>query len=431
MKKSKFIKSTIILLLGGFLTKLLGMVIRIILSRRLGSTGMGIYMMIMPTFGLLIGLAQFGFPVAISKLVAEDKSNNKNLIFSVLPIAFIINLIIFIFLFFGSDFLSTNLLHEERTYYGLLSIGFVLPFISLSSILRGYFFGKEKMFPHVFSNIIEDITRLFLLLIGIPYFLKQGISEAVCFVILTNIVSEIISILVLFLFLPKDFKINRCDVIPSLKSIKNVLRISFPTMGSRMIGSIGYFFEPIILTFVLLKVGYSNHFIVNEYGILNGYVMPLLLLPSFFTSAISQALIPTISYAHSHGYMEYTKKKIIQAIGISLLIGIPVTIFFIILPEIPLNFMYNTNEGILYIRVLAPICLFHYIQSPISSSLQAMGYAKSAMVGTFFSMIIRLSSIFIFSSFKIGIWGLIIATSINILFVTFYDLFQVKKALKK
>ena len=32
------------------------------------------------------------------------------------------------------------------------------------------FFGKEKMFPHVFSNIIEDITRLFLLLIGNPYF---------------------------------------------------------------------------------------------------------------------------------------------------------------------------------------------------------------------------------------------------------------------
>ena len=37
MKKSKFIKSTVILLLGGLITKLLGMVIRIVMSRNLGS----------------------------------------------------------------------------------------------------------------------------------------------------------------------------------------------------------------------------------------------------------------------------------------------------------------------------------------------------------------------------------------------------------
>lgn len=430
MKKSKFIKSTVILLIGGFFTKLLGMVIRIILTRCLGSEGMGIYMMIMPTFNLLIALAQFGFPVAISKLVAEDKSNNKNLVFSVIPIAFLMNVILFFFLFFGSDFLANHLLQEERTYYGLIAIGFVLPFISLSSILRGYFFGKEKMFPHIFSNIIEDITRLFLLGIGIPYFLKVGVSQAICFVILTNIVSEVTSILVLFFFLPKNFKISKKDFLPTFENMKKVLKISLPTTASRIIGSIGYFFEPVILTYVLLKVGYSNHFIVNEYGILNGYVMPLLLLPSFFTNAISQALIPTISYAYSHGYGKYAKKKIIQAIGFSLMIGIPVTIVFMFIPEVFLRLIYNTNQGIPYIRFLAPICLFHYIQSPIASSLQAMGYAKSAMKGTFFSTIIRLGGIYIFSSLQIGIWGLILSTSINILFVTFYDLYYVKKALK-
>ena len=78
MKKSKFIKSTVILLLGGLITKLLGMVIRIVMSRNLGSVGMGIYMMIMPTFSTFIALSQFGFPVAISKLVAENKNNNQH-----------------------------------------------------------------------------------------------------------------------------------------------------------------------------------------------------------------------------------------------------------------------------------------------------------------------------------------------------------------
>ena len=50
---------------------------------------------------------------------------------------------------------------------GLLPImGITLPFISTSSILRGYFFGKEKMIPHVLSNVVEDIARMLLLYFG-------------------------------------------------------------------------------------------------------------------------------------------------------------------------------------------------------------------------------------------------------------------------
>ena len=77
--KEKFIKSTIILMIGGLLTKVLGMIIKIAMSRLMGAEGIGIYMMILPTFSLFIGLAQFGFPVAISKLIAEEKRNHGNL----------------------------------------------------------------------------------------------------------------------------------------------------------------------------------------------------------------------------------------------------------------------------------------------------------------------------------------------------------------
>lgn len=73
MKKSKFIKSTIILIIGGMITKLTSMVIKTVMTRLVGVEGMGIYMLISPTFMLLIGLAQFGFPIAISKLVSENK----------------------------------------------------------------------------------------------------------------------------------------------------------------------------------------------------------------------------------------------------------------------------------------------------------------------------------------------------------------------
>jgi stage V sporulation protein B len=74
------------------------MIIKIVTNRLIGVEGLGVYMLITPTFMLLIAIAQLGFPIAISKLVAEEKNNNKNLVFSSLPISLTINIIIMIIL---------------------------------------------------------------------------------------------------------------------------------------------------------------------------------------------------------------------------------------------------------------------------------------------------------------------------------------------
>lgn len=431
MQKNTFIKGTIILILGGFITKLLGMVIKIITTRLLTVEGMGLYMLIMPSFMLLITFAQLGFPVAISKLVAEDKRNNKNLVFSIIPVSLVINFSIMLLLFIFGDFIANNLLQDKRAYYPILSIGLVLPFISISSILRGYFFGKSRMFPHVISNITEDVIRLIIIATCIPLFIIKGLEFAVTFLVLSNIISELTSILVLFLFLPKKFSFHIKDFKLNKKNVKDILNISIPTTSSRIIGNIGYFFEPIILMFFLTKNGYSQNYIISEYGILTGYVIPLLLLPSFFTAAISSSLIPIISKSYVDNKINYIKTKIKQAIFISLLIGIPISLFFTFFPEIPLRFVFNTTMGKNYLKFLAPIFIFLYIQTPISSSLQAIGKATSSMKGTLYGMIIKTILLIVFTNLSFGLWSLVISSCTNILFITFYDFLKLKKYLNQ
>ena len=68
--------------------------------------------------------------------------------------------------------------------------------------------------------------------------------------------------------------------------------------------------------------------------------MQLVLLPSFFTAAISQALIPIISKNFTNGNYNYVKKKIKQGIFFSLLIGIPATIIFELFPDTLLGSMF-------------------------------------------------------------------------------------------
>ena len=430
MKKNKFIKSTLILIIGGFITKILGMLIKIVMTRLVGTEGIGLYMLINPTFVLLIAICTLGMPTAISKLVSENKRNNKKLIFSAIPVTITIDIVLMIVITLSAKFIANNLLHEPRAYYPILSIGFVLPFISISSILRGYFFGRQRMFPHVLSNIIEDVTRLISILLFTPLFLIKGLEFAVSFLVLSNIVSELTSVLILFFFLPKNFTLTKNDITPSTSNIKDIMEISLPSTASRLIGSIGMFFEPIILTYFLTKLGYSNNFIVTEYGVLNGYVMPLILLPSFFTGAISQALLPIVSNSWANNKKIYVCKKIKQAIFFSLLIGIPATLIFTFIPHIPLNFIYNTNQGINYIKVLAPICLMHYIQSPLTSTLQGMGEAKEAMKGTIGGMILRTLSLILFCILDFKLWSLVIASGINIFYVTIHHIIVVRRNLR-
>lgn len=424
--KNKFIKSTLILLIGGMITKIIGMFIRIMMSRLLTTSGIGTFMLIMPTFSLSIAIAQFGFPISISKLVAENKRNNKKLVFSVIPISILINLILMVFFLFSSKYIAINLLHNKDTYLALRSIGFVLPFVSISSILRGYFFGRNKMVPHVVSNIVEDIVRFIVLLFGIPYFLKYGIAITIMFVMLSNIISELTSSLVLFFFLPKSFSLKKIDFIPRKDYIYDVFSISIPHTISRVIGNVGFFFEPIILTFVLLKLGYSSEFITNEYGILNGYVMTLLFLPSFFSNAISQAIVPGISYMFSNRKYRETISRLKLGVLISLLIGLASTGIMYFFGNHLLLFLYKSTTGYNYLKFLCIPFILFYIESPLINAIYAMGFSKESMICTFYGVIIKLVLIIILCSFY-GFWGYIYATSINVLFVTIYSILIIKK----
>lgn len=429
MDKEKFVKSTVILIIGGFITKILGMVIKIINTRLIGLDGIGLYMLIYPTFSLFMSLSQFSLPTSVSKLVSEEKYNNKNLVFSSIPIIIFFDLVLITIIIFSASFISIDLLKDSRCYLPILCISVVLPFEALSNMLRGYFFGKQKMFPHVVSHVIEQIVRLSLTIIIVPNLLKLDLVYAVAFLVLVNMVSEFTSIIILLLFLPKGIKISSDDIKPNKKNIKNILSISVPNTSTRLVGNIGYFLEPILLTTGMLAAGYSANYITQEYGIVAGYSMPILLLPGFFTGAVSNSLLPVISKAFVNKKYLYIKRKLKQAIGISLAIGLPVTIILFLFPDFFLNLMYRTNHGGSYLRALAIPFLFYYIELPLAATMQAMDLSKKVMIDNIFGITLKTILLYTLSLFKIGMYGFVVASSINIIVVTTCHYLHVKKML--
>lgn len=427
--KEKFIKKALILVLGGFITKILSMVIRIITTRVIGVDGLGLYMMVLPTFNLFITIATLSLPTAISKLVAEGTRNNKKLVLGFLPIAIIFNIFLIILILLLSPFIANNLLHNEILYYPIMSIGITLPFITTSSIIKGYFFGKEKMFPNVVSNMIEQITRIISIIFIIPYLLKINISYAVSGLVFINCLSEGLGIVTLLLFMPNKTKISKNDIKPDLNNIKDIFSISIPTTTSRLISSIGLFLEPIIITFVFLKLGYQTSYITKEYGIISGYVLPMVMMPNFLSGAISSALLPVISKSYANKKYKETKRKLILACKLSLLIGIICTIILFIFPEECLKLLFNTTLGANYLQITSIIFLISYILNPLSSCMQAMDKSKQLMKINIIGVIIKTSLLFILTYLNINMWTLIIACGVQYIYITIRIINVIRKNL--
>lgn len=428
-KKSLFFKSAFILLLGSLITRILGFFIRIVFTRIIGSDGISLYSLVMPTYSLVIALTQLGLPLAISTVVARGERRGKIIITSIIPVVLILNIIMMSLIILSSRFIAITLLDNSDAVYPIMAMSLILPFISISSILRGYFFGKQKMMPHTISNIIEQITRLIIILLFLPKLINKGSVFAVSGFILLSIISELVSIVIFLLYLPKGFTISMKDLKPDLKTTKEITDLCIPTVGGRIIGNIAYFFEPVILTYVLKYVGYSNYYIISEYGIYNAYVLPMLMIPSFIVQAVSTALIPEISKSYAKKDIRMVKKRIKESIILTLVLGIITNTFVFMYPEFLLSMIYKTSEGVSYIRILSFFFILYNLEGPLSSTLQALGKTKLAFRATTTGVIVKTISLSLFSLLNIGLYGLVIGEILDILCIVFINYKNIKKVL--
>lgn len=424
IKNNVFIKSTLILLFGGFAGKLIGFILKIIITRNLGTEAMGLFSLLSPLSSLLSTLAVFSYPTTLSKIISKKNYRTKDLFTSIIPISIFINLIIIFFIISTSNFISVNLFKEERLYLPIICISITMPFISISSIIKGYFWGKQNMFPYMLSNFIEQIIRIITITLFLPKI--KNIIYKICFIILVNIVGEIVSQIIMILYIPK-IKINNLNI--NKNSIKETYIESLSNTTSKLIGTFSHFLEPIILTNILLFMGYTKDYIIYEYGIINAYSLSLLLMPQFFTQNMSTSLIPELSKYYNQNNYKTCIKRIKQIVLLSSFIGLSSTIIITIFPEFFLNLLYKTNEGIDYIKLLSPFITLFYIQYPLSNSLQALGKTKTTVKISIYSSLIRIISIIIFSLLKFGMYSLILSLIINLIITTYLYYKKIKETL--
>ncbi|GAB3050370.1 stage V sporulation protein B [Virgibacillus ainsalahensis] len=441
MTKQTFLQGALILIFAGMITRFLGFINRIVVARLMGEEGVGLYMMALPTLFLVITLTQLGLPVAISKRVAEAEAMNDQMkVKKILIVSLIITSLSSIFLMLGmifaAPFIATTLLTDERTMYPLVAISPIVPIVAISSVLKGYFQGKQNMKPQSYAQVIEQIVRIACVAFFVNLLLPYGVEFAAAGAMFSVILGEFVSLLYIgHLFKRKKVIKIRTRFFAYLKSSKQTLRelfsIALPSTGSRMIGSLSNFLEPIIVAQSLALAGISSSIVTKQYGELTGYVLPLLFLPTFITQSLSTALVPSISEAAAHTNKSLIHYRIHQSIRISFASGAIATIVLSLFSEPILTYMYGTSNASKLLVIMAPFYILLYIQAPLQAALQALDLAKPAMWNSLFGAACKFIVLFALASNpKFGIMGVAIAMSVGVILITLLHLATLNKEIR-
>jgi stage V sporulation protein B len=428
MSKQGFLYGTIILVGAGFITKILGFVYRIALSRIIGDEGMGLFQMVFPILIFAIVVTTAGVPVAISKLVSEAEARREEdripaILLVSIAIVLCTSITIAAAIFFGADSIAHFLLTDGRTIYALLAITPIIPIIAISSIFRGYFQGRQNMSPYAIAQILEQLVRIFTVIFLAHYLLPFGIAYAAAGAMLGMIVGEFVGMVYIYIRYRRDEKYVPLRLFQRPKhlrrSIREVLRVSVPVTFSRMIGSLTYALEPIVVAHSLALAGITTSMATTLYGRLEGMAMPLIFFPAFITYALTVSLVPAISEAAAQRQTKLIEHRLQQAIRLSLLIGAPCTVFILILAE-PLSILlYHKKEIAHMIYIIAPVSFIHYLQGPFASVLQGLDRANIAMRNSVIGAVLKIPIIFLLASQPaLGIDGVAIATNVGIVLVT-------------
>jgi stage V sporulation protein B len=258
-------------------------------------------------------------------------------------------------------------------------------FVSVSSIVRGYFNGRQNMKPTANSQTLEQVFKTFLTILFVEMvFILSGANTELMAAGAT--IATALATFLSFGYLYIYYKIMRKQIWTELRGsvqyrperiktiIKGILMVSIPISLTALLSTLNKNID----SFTVVR-GLSNFITDPErakelYGILSGKVDTLTSLPLSFNVAFSISLVPAVSSLFAKKNFESATKRISFTILSTILLALPCTIGMIIFAEPILHLIYpNQPEGTLPLQITSLTIITIALVQTINAALQGIG----------------------------------------------------------
>lgn len=454
MKKNSFIEGTIVATMGIFLVKVIGIIYVIPLNAIIGEQGGALYGYGYTIYQLFLSISSAGFPFAISKITSEYNAlGYKKAISNTYKISLrlisVISILIFLILFIFAPQIGKLIIGtatEGNTYqdigYVIRMVSFAILVVPFLGVTKGLLQGYKYITPYSISQVIEQVVRVIIILVGtyvslkvlhLP--LKIGVGIAVSAAFFGGLAA--------YIYL--KIKIKKANLLPknvaddevlisSKEIIRKILMYSIPFIMISLVNNLYTTVDMILLSRTMNDLLHLKSSIVDSIvGVYTTWGIKLNNIILAVSTGLVTSLIPNIVTSFTKKDMKDVNDKFNKAIQCVLLVIVPMTIFLSLLVHPVWTLFYGKSYyGPIVYQYFVYTALFGGVYTIIVNTLQGINKYKlviaTVMVGLITNAILDVPLMLLFDKMGMNVsYGAITAALIGYTLSTITSLSILKR----
>ena len=428
MKKSSFVEGTLIATLAIVFVKLLGMLYVIPFYALIGIKGSALYAYAYNIYVIFLDISSAGLPIAMSKVITEFNTLNKQeakiRAYRIgKSIMIFLAVCVFIILMLFAPQIASLLLGDltggntkEDVAFVIRAISFAVLIVPFLSVSKGFLQGHNIINVSSLSQVIEQIVRISVILLG-SFLALKIFNTSTKTAVSISVTGAFFGGLVAYLFVKKKLNANKNQIglgvkyekkddITSKEIVKKIFSYAIPFI---IINTVYSFYNFVDMTLILRYMNYLGldaldvEFVASA---ISTWAPKINMVVVSFAMGMTMSLIPNIVEAFTLKKWEQVERKLNQALQIILFISIPCTIGISLLSTSIWTIFYGYNpNGSIILAVNIFTALFLNIYTITSSALQGLNkfklVYKTTITGFVLNALLDIPLMYLFN--KIGL----------------------------
>ncbi len=400
MKKNNFVEGMMVATIGIVLCKILGLLYVIPFYSIIGTKGGALYSYAYSIYSIFLSLSISGIPTAISKIISEYNelgyTKTKEKIYKIA--SKLINLIggvSFLILFFFSNTIAKLIIGNitggntvEQVSIAIKLVSLALLIVPRLSLMRGYLQGHKYITPTSIAEIVEQLVRVIVIVMGSYITVKVlnlSIETAVYVAILGASIGALISYLYLK-FKTKKYSVENIDEIKEEEKftskylLKQIIFYALPFVIIDLLKSAYSIVDSVTVVKTLVNIGYDVTIAETAFGVMSTWGTKLNMIVISISLGLTVSLVPNIASSMAKKDYKDVNTKINQSLKILLYTTIPMAVGISFLATPVWNVFYGYNElSISIFRVFILQVVFFSLYTTVINLAQSMSETKIAL----------------------------------------------------
>ena len=453
LKKSSFLEGAFIATACIFISKILGILYVIPFNKIIGDDGGALYGYAYNIYNIFLNISSVGIPFAICKLASEyqaleetDKKARMYRLGTVIITVFSVVSFLICFIFAGpiatlivGDIEGGNSIRD--VVFVIRSISFTLLIVPMLSIKRGYLQGHKYISQPSISQVIEQLVRIVVILLGsalIVYLLKAPIKYAVGISVLAAGIGGLAS----FIYLSVCVNKNRAELGINGKAqdkskdkeiLKAIIVCAIPYIIINIANTLYTTTDMILVLKTLPKLNFTGKETEFVSSVFTTWGTKFNAIITAVSTGLIVSLIPHIVSDFTKGEYEKVNTNFNKCLKMIILIIAPLSLFISLMANSFWTVFYGKNQmgaSIIKFSILVTVfdCLYMVLNSAMQSLNRKQIIYKSVISGLLVNLILDIPLMYLFSYLGLKAYhGAITATLLGFIVSNALSLGYLKK----